>query len=424
MIPRTDGTFVSQPGVIDAKGAFRIPGVPSGVFYLKWQWSFSGSWPVFIASDRRSFDVGGLYLGRPDAEVAGQVTPLAVRASRMSPWQRGDSLQLFSLGALCREDNLDQLADLPPEEGTTELDLAVDVSLFANPCLVDGSRSDRAIISQQVARQSEAVWYWANSRSFVAPSFSQVDGEPALIEGEFQELPEQKTSLTWDQPSFAERAAEVNPAALALGQYLLFEADPAGPGRTSLWDAPHFLVAYSEAPTDDSAVLHMNLTSGNPFPAKWPRLVEVATEFHVPSLPESFGGVSISSVLPLDEATKGPLVPVITPARRLRVAGQAANRALSATGLTPTVEWEAPARGKPSMYILDVYQQDGAGDLRLAGVVLTDLTRVTIPPDVLEPDAPYLLMLTAATGRQVNRPNQATGPRFGYADSVSAMLVP
>jgi hypothetical protein len=312
---------------------------------------------------------------------------------------------------------------VPPADGATELELDLEVSLFRGPGLVDGARSDRVIISQQVPRKSEAVWYWASSRSFVAPPFTQSLGELAHIQGEFKELAQEKSTLTWDQPAFADLAPQVHPAALAVGQFLMFKADPAGPGRATLWDVPSFLLAYSDGPTDGSATLNMELISGNPFPAKWRRLVDVTTEFHLPWLPEWLG-VGIGSVLPHDEAVKGPLVPAITPARRLRVAGQDATGAVSGTGLSPTIEWQAPARGKASAYFLDVFQQNPAGELELAGVLITELTRVTIPPDVLKPDAPYLMRLTALAGRQVNRPNRAVGERFGYADVVTGMLVP
>jgi hypothetical protein len=423
LVQQADGTFLSQPGFFEGEGTFRVPAVPSKVFYLTWKWAFADAWPVFIVSDRRSFELGALYLGRPDAEVAGEVTPLSLRASGLSPWKAGDSLQLFSLGALSGEDNLEDLAEPPPAAGTTELDLAVDVSLFEHPGLVDADRSDRAIISQQQARQSEGTWYWASSRSFVAPPFTQVEGAPAAIEGEFQELPERELSVTWDQPSFADLAGQVNPAALAVGQFLVFHADPAGPARSSLWDTPDYLLAYSEAPTDGSAVLPMKLTSGDPFPPRWRRMVEVTTEFHVPWLPESFG-VGISSVLPADEARGRAPVPPLTPPRHLRVAGQDATGMVVGTGLSPTVEWEAPSVGKPSAYFLNVYQEDHVGELQLVGVFITDLTRLTIPPSVLEPATRYLVLLTAATGREVNRPNQATGPRYAYADTVSALIYP
>src|SRR5688572_18483799 len=57
LVPQADGSFFSHPGLVAEDGSFRVPGVPPGVFYLKWRWSDPDSWPIFIVTDQRRFDL-------------------------------------------------------------------------------------------------------------------------------------------------------------------------------------------------------------------------------------------------------------------------------------------------------------------------------------------------------------------------------
>ncbi|HEX8440434.1 hypothetical protein, partial [Archangium sp.] len=181
----------------------------------------------------------------------------------------------------------------------------------------------------------------------------------------------------------------------------------------------------------------VNFVYGNPYPASYAKFANATTAFTVPyQVPKPDGGTASTSgqgTLSSEDLLSGlraqPLVPAISPVRSPLLNGASAYLDQS-IGPTPEVSWTPPAVGTPTFYSVrfrEIVYNPATGRASrgsLVGRVMTQGTRVQVPPGLLRSGKYYFMLVTA-----IYQPNSSVQsapyllPWPGHsADSISGLL--
>jgi hypothetical protein len=118
----------------------------------------------------------------------------------------------------------------------------------------------------------------------------------------------------------------------------------------------------------------------------------------------------------------------VTPVREPKLNGQSAFVEQPHATATPTISWEAPSVGKPSLYKIDVLHarvSNGKAVMETVAALYTDETHFDIPPDVLQFGESYVLRITPMVGAGLSVTNPWKWPvRVGWVQSVTARFSP
>jgi hypothetical protein len=415
--------FTSHPGTLGEDGTFTVPGVPAGEYTL--EIASPGSAPTFLVTTERALDLGAVRSGRFDAAAPTQPTVVTITASGLTPWQDADTLEVFSLGA-GTWDGFGLLAFTGLlTAGTTSLaGFDVDSARWRTPALIEGSKGDRAVITHLTTRNTAGFLYKSIGEALTPPSFTQVDGQETALLGNFEATPQEHVALAVKRAALDQVAMEGNPKGMVTGHEIYFHAEPGGASRATGSSTPTLLVGTDS----DSADGTLELDYGSPFPAGWATVASVGvtyTAFYtlpgasIPINVNGFAGV----VAPIDDLAKGPVSPRLGAPQHLRIGGQDGFSAVTGVGLTPEIQWSAPALGAPDAYAISVRRLEADQPAQRVARIVTTRTSVVIPPGILSAGVSYVLVVTAKTGYDPARPN-ISGATYATADALSGLLMP
>lgn len=428
LLPGDGGGFTSIEGSVGEDGRFSIPDVPEGTYYLA---ITTGAFVEIVVTSARSLDLGFVFAGRPDASaVFSTPTNLVLDVDQMSPWQDGDHLEIFSLGAGTYGD-LASTTEAPPSVGATALTgMASDAFLFASPMLVDGEQGDVATITHITAREAGGsgapLPYSAVVKAFTPAPFVQVDGEPTQLSGSFEDVAQSDIAIDWKRSLWSAAIKDANPAAEVESHDILVYAEPGGAERSTSSYSPTLLATTDVESTD----VTLSMSYGNPFPSGWGVVANVNTFYSVSVTVPGSGetrklGMSMGVSAPIDAFMAGPIEPALTPVRDVTINGKAAYETMTGVGASPTVSFSPPATGTPSAYAVFIRRVDPMDSSLVAtvAVVRTESTTVTIPPGILEKGTYYYLRIASETGRDLDVPHKAR-PDSAYAEAVTGLIAP
>ncbi|MDC3988711.1 hypothetical protein [Polyangium jinanense] len=350
LIPKGDGSFDEIYGGYDeATGAFSIPDVPYGEYYL-------GVGQRVIVTSERTFDLGDVFGGRPDVEPVEASLSISANIDNLEAWDTGDSLGFFSLGGYA-DGRLDVMAQAKPTKGTTSLsNYSADLLKLDDRGIVDGSKGDKVVLTQLTARDmipDPAAYrsYRAVARSTeIAGVVVDPLGPPAVVTGTLAALPQTQLSFTWKPTAFVSSLLAANPAATPSQHAFFLLAEPGGKDRAATSPRPTLL---SLSDGDDATDEAYSLEYGNPFPSSYATITQAFLKFTVPM---SLGGASwtesgyiiVSSLV--DSVDGGIVEPIISPPRNVKIAGMPATNTLEGVGTRPTISWDPPALGTATFY--------------------------------------------------------------------------
>jgi hypothetical protein len=426
--------FETHTGVIDGKGSFVIKDVPAGPFMLRYEIGsqhplvrYRGWRPSFVVTRDRELALGSAYYGRGDVQEAPAGSKLVFDVDGLNPFQPSgvDAFEFFAIGSGTYAHSFDQrLEGGPPfglPMGATKFAGTVDSSGFPFPALVDGSRGDRAVLTQAVGSDPFATPFLRSiAKVYEPPSFTQASGDSTSVTGAFADVPQTQMSFQWNQSEYLSLTTAVHPFAEHDLHFLNASPEPGGPNRITGPGKPLLGEVLFFTPVDGLT----NFSYGNPFPPEWPVLVSVGAQFVVNrSVPGVAGPVrahgAVASHRLLDALANSPVTPLLTPPRDIRLNGQDAALDLTGVGATPTLSFTAPEQGTPAGYHVFVMTNDSQDDLfyNVAAHIVTTETEFVLPPDVLRSGSYYVIEVVADTSIDAKSPFKPPGER----ESASAL---
>ena len=416
-------------------GTFTIPNVPAGTYYLRFQEADATS-PRFFVRSSSTIDMSYYVLGRLDVQWPQNPTVLTLNLTGLTAWQSVDLLEFWSASADTHLSDMSRLASVgAPSTGATSLTgMQVDFAQ-TSAGLIDGSKGDVAIITQQVTTTVGGFGYFTVDKVYAAPSFTMTDGQPTTLTGAFSAVP-QSESLTvdWKLAAFDGLMTAVNPSAVCfLCNTWTLRTVPATwtPGQYY----PDRSIALADGWSGAGADANVTYQYGNPYPSSWDRTMvgggNYQVEYTAPGATEA--GTQLGWIFARSPVVAGTsnvtIAPVVSPVQGLKVNGADAFQAASGITLTPTLSWSAPATGQAtsySVYVLQVKNQGGYTDFATAAVLLTKDTSVTVAPDILQTGNSYVFEVTSEVTAGVDlleTPNLES-TTYAAADALTAMFTP
>ena len=175
-----------------------------------------------------------------------------------------------------------------------------------------------------------------------------------------------------------------------------------------------------------------DVSFGNGFPASWTPFVGLAYEINVPfTATGAASSVEVPAELYLSSTqmpTKdSPLTPAVTPVLNIKLNGTDFSQKQTATNLSPTMTWDAPATGVPTGYRVTIYQlsaiSSGSGYQPVLDLFTKDRSMV-IPDGVLASGNEYFFGIRAYLIPSVDfttAPYHGSFP-WSHADMLTAVL--
>ncbi len=438
-------TFKAVEGTPTGAGQVVFKEVPDGPYYLK-----HNRENRYIVTDARTVDLSDNLLGRADARVPsyGSFGDVLLNIDGLEPWsppapQDFNRLQFLSeelgtSGYLYVGDTL--------QEGQTSASGVVMSMNLSKLLIFEAERGDRAWLTQSIPRTVVGLtdgrsWPYqsvARSLSLAPFSYDYDYRHPLAVSGSFQPLPMTQLSLDWRLSSFSALAAGTNPEAYVGASSLFVSPGPYWWRFTKGYTAELLSLGFPSGHTSD---FQGTLEYGNPYPAHWEPVGQVASSFftrHIlPYARETlFLRTSITVSDTLANLSAQPIQPRVLPPRDLRVDGETAYSSYSRllSGGSHVLSWQPPASGVPSAYRLTVFSfvvvHSGfvLGDVPVELLLEGHFTSLTLPPELLKPDkffpVHYALRLEAISSPGYSVADQNTLWHLPYdtASTVSGIF--
>ncbi len=412
-VDETSAMVTTYIGSCKPDGSFKIDApVILGTYYLK----VNGT--LYETTARTGLDLSADHLGRNNVAPITGVT-LSLTVNNMASWVVGDILTAFSPNIGYRQ-NL-SFTSGAPAPGATNVGGVVTWSGYQ----VDSSKSDQLQIMQLAKHTSgSGVDYLTLDRAFYAPSFSMSNNTQHPVTGSFTTPDPSTLALQIDAASFAQFASAVAPTVTTKSiQAVAFAA-----ASTDVAESPP-IFSFTQ-PADTSATVDFGtVTTSDPFPAAWKRLVRV----QVSHLAEySYNGKSgtlssnVGRVMTKSAAEAGIVTAQLGPVTGVTFDG---DDAMTDTTISPVpqLSWTAPTLGTATDYEIQVYEAVGSGSTLTFSSVLrlvTKRTSVRIPAGYLLGQRQYVFAIRARNreGVDISVTPQHAGTQWSVAEQLTALV--
>jgi hypothetical protein len=428
------GNLVSIPGIGGALGTFTIPGVPNGEYILH-----AGN--HYLVTSTNAPDLGTSRGGRPDLTPLYDDAFLDFHLTGLAPWDDASQLEFFSTEADDWDFVTNRVASdfdgIP--EGQTEVSFRFDLSWTDGsphgPSLIEGSKGDHLYVAQlSNATSSSGVPYIAMSRLVQFAPFDAVSGGNVPLNGAMLNV-QQGNTIAADFRGSAFREAivpDANPNTVfgcpdcgatfgVLGQ--------AGTARDGFYTSNVDLLLLGDPGGADLQTGTMSY--GSPANAglvgswgeiglvRWIGQVFPQLPGALPAFQPFFSGINWTADA-RDFGAPRVLTPPISLVRNFRIDGQNAFADQTLGSLTPTVAWDAPAIGTPTLYSIDVFKLDvnpsnNRTFRQKVATIFTPNRSFTFLPGILQSGHHYLFQMSA-----IDAPEQTNAPFRTVLNSASA----
>jgi hypothetical protein len=419
------GAWSTFPGSMDAAGTFKVPGVPNGPYWLRFQEvpaSTSDGAAVYLeAASGTGLDLGFDQLGRTGltrTTTATQVTFTTNMSTGTNgkSWNAADQMQIASSNA----DVGDWLSRVAPNFRTNfasgnssgaplNLVKTGDVTtMFHLYSLTDASST----LTYRVARAAASL-ATVNIPGGAAATVPPPPAAFALV------APAPNGTVpggTWSTTAFAGYRTLMNVPTGTGTTHALSIGASVGP-LTGFSPVPRnafptlFTMSAALATTDRTVGSNLTyvhvLAQNGTIVASWNewRGVEFGGTVSYTAVGASTGVSERASMGRRDPMTAlQPMAPTLSPVRNLAVTPTggttpvAAYTAIPGTGLQPTISWDPPALGTPTSYLVEVFRLGLSGTTTTktrVAAFYTGSTSVPVPPGVLTAGARHFVKVTA-----------------------------
>jgi len=429
------GELVRKVGVGEADGTFTVP-VVAGAKTWELETNLFGT-PNLAAGNAREPNLNQHVLGRLDGTLPTAETDVSINVTGLAPWADGDSTQIVAAnnGSVVFSPEF-QFAT-PPAVGDTSISgQTIDWSVqFPPDPLVEAAKGDVAVIAQLVARTSGTEAYSGLDRFGTSTGFTQEDGVASAMTVAMASVPQKSFALHWRGSEFeALRSAVGAGAADVPGADGVFIDALPDAAKFGFYTTSPDLMLYT--PSDGTANVDATVSYGNPYVTLGKPWDEYAIINYFFAVPVQLGTaaphlefVGYAANLSLDELPGGVVRPLISPVRDVRIAGKDLRSPQAGVGLSPTVQWDAPAIGQATQYFIALKILTATATRTAATTVATFITKdrtLQIPSTFLASGATYILSMTAIDFGSVDRTIDLFGDGlpFESASSVTSTFTP
>ena len=431
MTPMAATATLVYAGTGNADGTFAVPLVPAND-----EFTLTGVGTNPLTTRARQLDLGLTLLGRTDQAAATGPTTLAITATNMDAWTTFDYIEVYSAGAdaIAFGTNGDRsFVAGEPMAGDTSLTNATLDWLAQGAGMIESNKGDTTLLLHLHRTSASGISYFALTRSVTVANVQMFPGGGNMFSVTFADAPVVSDTFQWNRSQFAAHLAETGDTA-DNGQFLDVVAQPqaatAGWPSGSEFVAPD-LMDLSMPPATSNDVTVGPLPYGDPVPELDKIVIFGTVSSHHYLLPATTVPlVSRAEMLGVDlkaSVTAAAVAPIVTPPLQLTADGAPATGDLTLSSLTPTIAWQPPAVGTPTLYSVLVQQIAASGS---ATVVVSNRrfntadTNLTIPRGVLASGKTYIVRVTAraSAGHDLSQaPSQFLLP-YGEADATSGIL--
>jgi hypothetical protein len=438
LVPQPDGSLRSLSGTAGANGAFEIPNVPAGYYWLR-----LGSRDTYWTNSS-TFDVGSdVFVAEGVGLTTSSTTNFTLSFTSLDPTPGAALLQIDALET-----------GFAPNSSSTNAGSTTYTGGFFS-----GGNLDYSSIKTLFVRQYEPTPFGSITGYVMGPELTLLNqslttGAPNTLSGSLNPKVPASVNLSVQGSAWTPLFEHIAPAAsTSLGGAFYLSVHPyvdAGGPNVSLTN-PSMPINLLWANENSASLFTSSTCSGNsstnpsssltadveagtvpysdPFPAAWRRTFRVChtATVNVP-LP---GGASQGINLTNTQTTSVPTAtvkPLLSAVQNPKINGADLFTASTVNSAAVTLSWDPPAIGSPFGYnvsILSPTSRPGGGLIYVSTATLgTAKTSMTIPPDLLQPGQAYLFVITSLVDARANMetsPHRSTLPTSS-ADVVSAAI--
>ena len=405
-----DGTTIIPGNYNPTTGAYTIPNVPMGYYWLQADGDY-------IWTNQASVDLGWKNAGRQGVAAAASPTNVIFNTTGLAAWNDNENLDFydFNSNSFCTPDmltNAEYVSQGYPYTGATALTALTTNWQGLN--LVDTTQGDAPRLVQLVDNANGTGHLFVAQKSYQPGSLTLTDGAGGTVGGSFSDVSLTDTAfINFARSGFAAFRAQYNPNGhYSWGPWIEFDCTP---GVTAYGDAGSGYTGsvnwLDDAYYQDSNPAVISDLNFGPVsvPGLFPgfqRIVGAGENYWMHYQMPGTGQYWVAKVhatntytLTMPDASH-PVQPMVGPPKNPTVNGLSFFSDLTDVGLTPTVAWSAPDLGSPQGYILSVYQLNDTGSSTTANriarlIVDGSKTSVTLPSGVLAMGYTYYFMITA-----------------------------
>jgi hypothetical protein len=426
LVPQPDGSFQSLSGTAGANGAFEIPNVPAGYYWLR-----IGPRDTYWTSSS-TFDMGSdIFVPTTNgAAPTTSTTYINFNFTSLDPTPASGLLQFDNLGS----------GGLSFWGSTNAGFTTFTGGLIANSN-VDFSVVNNAFVTQYEPASFGSINGYVLGPELTLSNLSLMIGAHNTISGALNPTVPASINLSvqgsgWT-PLF-DHIAPTTPTATGGGFYLSVQPYIAADGpNVSLSDQINLIWTKSNIPfgfSSPSCLQNPPLTTdvaagtvrySDPFPAAWRRTFRVCQSASV-SVPVPGGqtqsiNLTNTQTISLPTATVKPLLSAVQKPK-INEADLFAASTIGSAAVTLT--WDPPAIGTPIGYEVAIMSPttlpDGTVNYVSSTTLSTAKTSMTLPPNLLTSGKTYLFVITSLAD---GRANMEMSPHRSSLPSASAQLV-
>ncbi len=403
-------------GAGETNGTFEILEVPKGPYTLR-------IGDRYFVTEVRRFDLSINVLGREDIQRVSVHTPISLSLAELSPWQAGDTVELFSAsGGFAYVDAFGPLSG-QPDPGSTNFTGLIDALLAQSSGEVSSAKGDVLHVSQVRERTvDDAVIREAVTGTTITEGIDIESGESSSIAGTLAPVvTSRQLPISLDAPAYTAAMSAVGPTTpTEITTRVRVVATPTDIKYGIVTAFPTLV----SATISSDAVVEVVANVGSPFPTHWEELEVDELSAMVEIDPEAGSVLVHAGAVSLPGRLTNGANPLLGPASQVQIAGKNAAEPIENSGASPMITWVAPTVGGADGYEVDLIQI--APTVALKASLYTTDTSLAIPAEILETGSSYYLVVRSRSTPTIDLALEplAAGVPSAFAEYATAPFTP
>lgn len=408
-----NGQWATFQANTTSNGSFDIPTVPAGKYFLVMP--AGAYWTA--ASD---VDLGQDHLGRSDAVWPQAATLFTADFIGLNPWKDDDYLWFVN-------PNLDQAFMWSAASANDQI--AGFTRTWTGP-LSQAAQGDQWYVSQVVTKAVGGSEFEYLRKAAPVLSVTQADGSTVNLAGTMANITQGSLALKILGTQFAAQTFSIHSDAQPHSTEIELDAQPFTAAKGAI--GPTLLLKNRDQDPIVTDLDYGTVGYGNPYPSTWTPILNVEYEVNVSytasgaDTPVVAQGEVFVSTVQMPAAGSG-VGPVIGPVRNIRLDGLDLTQPQTVGSSMPTITWDVPLLGTPTVYQLTIFQLfNNGGESQYENVldIYTSDRFLNLPNGTLATGSEYFFAIRAYYLPGVNlttSPYRRALP-MAYADALTEIV--